>query len=127
VRAGLAAVVLVPVVGAVSSQYVDTATYSLAVPALAGVVIAEAVVRAAGGERALRRRLSRMVRAVAVAAAVLAVAAGYSFTPGETSLVTPLGRVGPPYALAALAALLWSRPSRRRTTRRRPPRILSRR
>jgi len=108
VRGCLAAVVSAPLAGAVCSQYVDTPGYAFLLPVLSAVGITEAVLRAGGRPPLVTARLARTLGAVAVLGAVLAVAAGFAFTPGDVGLTAPLARVAPPYALAATAAVTWT-------------------
>ena len=98
----------VPVAGAVCTQYVDAAGYGLLVPTLAAVGVAEAVHRAGGRPPLVSGRLAATLGAVAVVAAILAVAAGFSFAPGDVSLTAPASRVALPYALAATSAVTWT-------------------
>jgi hypothetical protein len=104
--AGLLATPVVLLGGGIASEYVDAHLFSLAVPAVLGVVVGLATERGAGPARGLPLRL------LAVFYAVLGAAYGFWFEPGTGSPFHPVGRVLPPYLLAAAAAWLWTVPPR---------------
>ena len=108
VRGGLGAAVAVPACAAVATQYVDSA-YGPLVSILSAAAVAEAVLRAAGRPAGVETVLVAFLRVLAVAAAVLATAASFTFGPGDTSLVTPAQRVLPSYAVSVVAAVAWTR------------------
>jgi hypothetical protein len=96
VRGGLAALATCFLAGWISTQYVGTPVFGLAVPAIAGLGCAAAA--AAAGAR------GAVALAEAATAALLATALGDTLVPGGGSVLHPVGSVGPPY-LAALAGV----------------------
>jgi hypothetical protein len=107
IRSTAAVLLVVPVCGAVVTQYVGAGTYGLLVPALGGVVVTEVALRGAGRRAVTGWGSALALGLLALAGAVLSVAAGVAFTPGPTSLLESPGRVLPGCAAAALAALAW--------------------
>lgn len=114
-RVAVTALALVPAAlagGWVSSQYVDAQVFSLVLPALTGCLCGWVTLRCA--RPMTRGPLGYAVRVLAVLAAVAGTVCSFRFVPGGQSALHPAGRVLPPYAAAAAAAWLWTRPPSRR-------------
>jgi hypothetical protein len=109
VRAGVAAHLVAVVVGVVLQEYPGSPVFQYVAPAVGGAAIG-AVATAAAGEP--RGPVLAKVRAVGVVYAVCAAAFGFQLE-GTYRVLSASPYVLVPYALAAAAAWLWTRPPRR--------------
>lgn len=114
VRAALASHVMALVSGFVLQEYVGAPTlyFQYVAPLVAGAAVGAAATASAGEPRGA---LLRPVRLVAVVYAVLAVGLGFVLDT-TYGLVEADRHVLLPYATAALGALGWTHPPRRRLT-----------
>ena len=111
-RGLLAGLVVAALGGAVDAEYVEAGALAYAVPAVVGVMVGAAVLRAARADG--RGRLGAGLRALAVALALAATALGFHLEESQDLLGAD---ALPVYAAAGLGALLWTQPPRRRPAR----------
>jgi hypothetical protein len=110
VRAALAAHVLALVAGVVLQEYPGSPFFQYVAPAVGGAAVSAGATAAAGEPRG---PVIRAIRVVVTVYAVLAVAFGFSLE-GTYDVLEARGAVLLPYLCAGVAALLWTRPPRRR-------------
>lgn len=97
--------------GSVNSEYVGSDVFAYVAPAIAGIATGAAAAAAAPGRRAHRR-----VRVVSVLLGIGAVALGFVLE-GTYDPTDLRAEVLLPYAIAGVAAWLWTAPPRRRRPR----------
>jgi hypothetical protein len=106
VRAGVCCGLVAPLAGLVASEYVGAGIVGWVVPAFVGIVVAMVA------EAAARKRRGQVLRWLAVAYSVVAIAVGLADPRAAGSPFTPVGRVLGQYVVAAAAAWYWTAPPR---------------
>jgi hypothetical protein len=110
VRAALASHLMAIATGLVLQEYPGAPLFGYVAPAVGGAAVG-AVATAAAGEP--RGPVLRVIRALATLYGVLATAFGFALE-GTYDVWEPRVAVLGPYACAAVATWLWTRPPRRR-------------
>ena len=116
IRAALAGTFAAVLGGLVTSEYIGAPFFAYVAPFLVGVLCGGAALRSARTDG--RGVLGGRIRAIGVAYALLGVGVGFKVVPGGGSAFSPVSGVVLPYLCAAVGAVLWTMPPKRRGPRR---------